>query len=127
VQRRYDRHIQIRQQSHNVAARFATKYSKLVLQAHHVELSRVQELGCTVIVFELLVVDLQTDRGRIIVVPITIRHRHDGGVCGWARGRNCLLQVSCESGNSAATRKRIANESDPASGCQNRGLRGRLV
>jgi hypothetical protein len=63
-----------------MTAGFATEYSELVLQTHNIELSGVQELGGPGVFFESLVVYLQFDRGRIVVVTIAVGHRHDGGV-----------------------------------------------
>jgi hypothetical protein len=49
---------------------------------------------------------------------IIVGHRHNGGAGGRAGGGDGLLQIRSEGRDSAATRKRIAEERHAAKSCQ---------
>ena len=77
VKRRDDRHGQPREQRHDVAAGLAAENAEFMLQADDVELTGIQEVGRTHIVFELVIVDLKPNDGWIVVGVTMIGHRHD--------------------------------------------------
>ena len=84
VKRRDDRHGQPREQRHDVAARFAAEDAEFVLERDDFELTCIQEVGRTHVVFYFVVVDLKANDGRIVVGLAVIGHRHDG--CFQLRG-----------------------------------------
>lgn len=69
-----------RQQFEDVAAGFATENSEFVLQAHGVEPAGIQEVCCTDVFFDLVILDLKSDRLGIIIGLAMIGHRHDAGL-----------------------------------------------
>ena len=101
-----------------MTARLATKYSKLVLQGQDVELLCVQKAGSTFVLFDFLIMHLQANDCRVVVVTVVIGHRHDGGVRSRAGGGDGLLQIGGKRRDSAATRERIAKERHAAKSCQ---------
>ena len=80
VERRHDRHGEARQQFEDVAAGFATENSEFVLQAYGVEPAGIQEVCCTDVFFDLVVLDMKSDRLGIIIGLAMIGHRHDAGL-----------------------------------------------
>ena len=80
MERRHHRHGETRQQRENVGAGFAAENSELMLQAHGVEPAGIQEIRRTHVLFDIVVLDLETDRRRIIVGLTVIGHRHDAGL-----------------------------------------------
>ena len=115
VQRRHHRHGEARQQRQDVGAGFAAENSEFVLQAHGVEPAGVQEICGAHVLFDIVVLDLQSDRRRIIVDLTMIGHRHDAGLQSSGREVDIgLLQVGREGCNSAAAGQRIADEGDTA-------------
>jgi hypothetical protein len=94
-----------------MTAGVTAKYSELVLQGYDIELPGVQEDRRPFVFFELFVVDLQANDGRIVVLTTLVGHRHDGGVRTASRCGDCLLKIGRKRGNSAATGERIADES----------------
>ena len=114
VERRHDRHGQARQQHEDVGAGFAAENSEFVLQAHDVEPAGIQEVCRAHVVFDIVVLDLQSDRRRIVVGLTMIGHRHDAGLEVRARSRYRLLQVGRKGCDSAAAGQRIADNGDTA-------------
>ena len=80
MERRHHRHRETRQQHEDVGAGFAAENSEFVLQAHGVEPAGVQEIRRTHVLFDIVVLDLETDRRRIIIGLTVIGHRHDAGL-----------------------------------------------
>ena len=80
VERRHHRHGEARQQRQDVGAGFAAENSEFVLQADDVEPAAVQEIRGARVLFEFAVLDLQSDRRRIVIGLAMIGHRHDGGI-----------------------------------------------
>ncbi len=80
MQRRHHRHGEARQQRKDVGAGFATENSEFVLQAHGVEPAGVQKVCRARILFDIVVLDLQSDRRGIIIGLTVIGHRHDAGL-----------------------------------------------
>ncbi len=62
MERRHDRHGEARQQLEDVAAGFAAENSEFVLQANEVETAGIQEVGGADVVFDIVVLDLESDR-----------------------------------------------------------------
>ncbi len=117
VERGHHGHGETQQQHEDVGAGVAAENSELVLQAYGIEPASIEKVRSAQIVFEVVVPDLQSDRGGVIVSLTVIGHRHDAGLRFRTRIRDRLLQVCGEGGNPAAARKRIADESDTADGC----------
>ena len=80
MERRHHRHGEARQQREDVGAGFAAENSEFVLQANGVEPAGVQEVGRAHVLFDIVVLDLQSDRRRIVVGLTVIGHRHDAGL-----------------------------------------------
>jgi len=80
MERGYHRHGEARQQHEDVGAGFAAENSEFVLQAHGIEPAGIQKVRCTQIFFDIAVLDLESDRRRIIVGLAMIGHRHDAGL-----------------------------------------------
>ena len=59
---------------------FAAENAEFVLQAHDVEAAVIQEVCCTHVFFNVVIVDLQSDRRGVIVGLAAIGHCHDGGL-----------------------------------------------
>jgi hypothetical protein len=87
-----------------MSARLAPEDAELVLQARDLKLARVEKVGGALVGGRLVIGDLETDDGRILVRAALIVHGHDGGFDVDAR-RNRLLQISCKSCDSAVTRQ----------------------
>ena len=80
MERRHHRHGETRQQREDVGAGFAAENSELVLQAHDVEPAGIQEVCRTHVLFDIVVLDLESDRRRIVIGLTVIGHRHDAGL-----------------------------------------------
>ncbi len=80
MERCHHRHGEARQQHEDVGAGFATENSEFVLQAHGVEPAGIQEVCCMHVFFDIVVLDLKSDRRRIIIGLTVIGHRHDAGL-----------------------------------------------
>ena len=64
----------------DVVAGFAAENSELVLQANGVEPAGIQEICRTHVFFDIVVLDLESDRRGIIIGLTMIGHRHDAGL-----------------------------------------------
>ena len=80
VQRRHHRHGEARQQHEDVGTGLAAENSEFVLQTNDVEPAGVQEVGRAHIVFDIVVLDLQGDRGGIVIGLTVVGHRHNAGL-----------------------------------------------
>ena len=80
MERRHHRHGEARQQHEDVGAGFAAENSEFVLQAYGVEPAGVEEIRRAHVLFDIVVLDLETNRRRIIVGLTVIGHRHDAGL-----------------------------------------------
>ena len=62
---------------------FAAENSEFVLQTDDVEPPGVEERPGADILLDVAVLDLQYDRGRIVIGLIVVGHRHDAGLQAW--------------------------------------------
>src|SRR5258708_38345343 len=97
-------------------AGFATENSEFVLQADGVEPAGVQEVCCAQVFLDIVVLDLKSDRRRIIIGLTMIGHRHDAGFQVRARCRYRLLQVGRKGCDATAAGPRNADKWDSAEG-----------
>src|ERR1700722_698857 len=97
-----------------MGARFTTENSEFVRQTNRVEAAGVQEIGGARIRVNIVGLDLQSNRRRIIVNLAMIGHGYDAGLERGVRSRDGLLKVGCESSDPAAAGERIADEGDTA-------------
>src|SRR3984957_7607806 len=95
-----------------MGARFTTENSEFVLETNRVEAAGVQEIGGARIRVNIVGLDLQSDRRRIIVNLTMIGHGHDAGLKRGVRSRDGLLKMGCESSDPAAAGQRIADKGD---------------
>ena len=95
--------------------RIAAEYSKLVLQGYDIELLCVQKVGSPFVLFDFLVMHLEANGRRIVVMATVVGHCHDSSVRGRAGGGDSLLQIGGKCRDSAATREGIADERYTAS------------
>ncbi len=114
MKRRDERHIQPRQQRHDVMSGLSAEDAELVLQARDLELPGVQEVSGPRIVLYVFVADLHADGGRIVVSAAAVVHGCNGGFRAGKRLGNRLLQIGGERGDSAAARQRIADKCQTA-------------
>ncbi len=105
MQRRDDGHGQPREQRHDVVAGLAAENAEFMLQANDFELPGIEGVRGARVLLQFVVVDLEADRGRIIVSMTVIGHRHDGGFHACTRLRDSLLQIGSERSDATATRQ----------------------
>ncbi len=77
MERRHNRHIELRQQREHMTTRVTTKYSEFVLEGNHIILAGIEESGRRLIVVQLLLAYLPADAGRIIIFAPLIVHGDD--------------------------------------------------
>src|SRR3984893_208536 len=114
MERRHHRHGEARQQHKDVRTHFATENSEFVLQTNRVEAAGIQEICGACVRVNIVGLDLQSDRRRIIVNLTMVGHGNDACLKSGVRGRYGLLKMGCESGYPAAAGQRIADEGDTA-------------
>ncbi len=112
VQRGDDRDGQARQQGHDLTSGFAAENAEFMLQGNRLEAAAVEVLGRPHIIIGPIVVDLDTDRGRIIIDLAVIGHRHDHGFQIAPRGLNGALQIGGKGRDAAAAGQRVSDERD---------------
>jgi hypothetical protein len=91
-------------------AGLAAEYAEFMLQADHLELASVEEVGCSYVLGKKPIIDMQPDGRGIVIGMMMICHCHDGGLYVRATIGNGLLQIGRKRRNSAAAREGIAEE-----------------
>ena len=110
VQRRDDRHPQVAQQPHDVAAGRAAEDAVLVLQADDVGVGEVEEIGRPQVGVDLLLLDLEPDLRRVVVPLRNVVDRHHEAIGPGILGGDRRAQVVGERRDPALPRQVIADE-----------------
>ena len=114
VKRRDDRHVEAGEKLDDVAAGLTAEDSVFVLQADRVDTLGVEECRGATIVVDILLADLEPNARRIVIIAPGVGHRDDRGLEVGTSRRDRLMQIVGEGGDSAAARKLVADEGDPA-------------
>src|SRR5688572_2196697 len=93
-----------------MTARLTAEDAEFVLQADNIELTRIQEVRAIFVLRQVLIVDLQSNGGWIVVDLTMIRHRDDSDVDIGTSVGNRLLQIGCEGRDATASGERIADK-----------------
>jgi hypothetical protein len=96
-----------------VTAGVAAENAEFMLKRNNLEPAVVQELCRTNIVLRLIVVDLKSNRRRIVIGLAVVGHRDDDRLQIRPRRSDSLLKVGRERGYATPARQRIADECDP--------------
>jgi hypothetical protein len=104
---------QVVEQLGQVAAGRAAEDAELVLDAHHVDVALLDELGCGPVVAELAGLDLEDHVGPVGVGPPALGEGHLHGGGGRLEGGEGAPQVVGEGGDAAAPGRRGADQTHP--------------
>ena len=107
-----DRHPQVAQQPYDVAAGRTAEDAKFVLEADDVGIGEVEEIGRPQVGVDLLLFDLESHFGGIVVPLRNVVDRHDETVRRRVLGGDRRAQVVRESRDAAPSRQVVADECD---------------